>query len=204
MAKVSFKRIENSSSINSYPIEDGSVIISKDGKMFIDYDNTRASVGGTPDTAMSDSSTNSVQNKVVKKFVEDSISDLNQVSVTTLWENPNPRNAFASQTITLNSSDYDYIEVIYFGFGQSAYLFSGLQSVKAIPGYNIELTTVFYNNQSNVMLYAARSMRRTSDTVYSFTNAYYTSTDQSTTPRQMNDCCIPVKVIGYKYGKGLS
>lgn len=75
MAKVLFKRIVDSGLIDDYPIVDGSVFVTKDGKMFIDYDDTRAPVGGTPDTAMSDRSTNAVQNNVIKRYVDESIED---------------------------------------------------------------------------------------------------------------------------------
>ena len=76
MAKVSFKRIEDSALIDNYPIVDGSYYITKDGKSYADYDDLRVPIGGTPDSAMSDRSTNSVQNKVVKEYVDDVKSDV--------------------------------------------------------------------------------------------------------------------------------
>lgn len=75
MAKVSWKRINYSGNIDDLPINDGSVIITKDGKMYIDFGTERIAVGGTPDNEMSDISTNSVENKVVKEYVDNLIND---------------------------------------------------------------------------------------------------------------------------------
>lgn len=70
MAKVNFKRIESIDDLDSIPIEDGNFIVTGDGKTYIDYGSDRKGVGGTPDTEMSDTSINSVQNKVIKKYID--------------------------------------------------------------------------------------------------------------------------------------
>ena len=70
MANVLFKRLEDSSLLDDIPIVDGSLYVTKDGKLFIDYDNERHAIGGTPDTQMSSTSTNSVQNNVIKEYVD--------------------------------------------------------------------------------------------------------------------------------------
>lgn len=49
MAKVLFKRIEDSTNIDNIDIEDGAFIITKDGKTYVDYDETRVRINGTPD-----------------------------------------------------------------------------------------------------------------------------------------------------------
>ena len=70
MAKVKFKRISSSSQINNLPIEDGSFVITGDGKSYIDYGNNRVPTSGTPDDEMSDTSHNTVENKVIKEYVD--------------------------------------------------------------------------------------------------------------------------------------
>lgn len=75
MAKVNFKRIEDSSQIDDVAIEDGSFIVTGDGKSYIDYGENRVPTSGTPDSAMSDSSTNTVENKVIKEYVDDTVTD---------------------------------------------------------------------------------------------------------------------------------
>ena len=44
MANVLFKRIEDSSLINNYPITDGSFIVTKDGYVYVDYGNERVPI----------------------------------------------------------------------------------------------------------------------------------------------------------------
>lgn len=43
------------------------------------------------------------------------INALKEMQLVKLWENSNPTNSFASQTITLSSSDYDYL-IWFYGF----------------------------------------------------------------------------------------
>jgi len=76
MAKVKFKRIPCSSQINDLPIEDGSFVITGDGKSYIDYGNDRIPTNGTLDTEISDTSRNAVENKVIKEYVDDAIGGL--------------------------------------------------------------------------------------------------------------------------------
>lgn len=70
MAKVKFKRISSSSQINNLPVEDGAFIVTGDGKSYVDYDNNRIPTSGTPDTEMSDTSRNTVENKVIKEYID--------------------------------------------------------------------------------------------------------------------------------------
>jgi hypothetical protein len=70
MAKVSFKRIEDSGNIDNVEVEDGSFIVTGDGKTYIDYGDSRIAIGGTPDSEMSDISRNTVENKVIKEYVD--------------------------------------------------------------------------------------------------------------------------------------
>lgn len=71
MAKVQFKRVENVDDLDSIPVEDGNFVVTGDGKTYVDYGNERKGIGGTPDNEMSDFSTNSVENKVIKKYIDD-------------------------------------------------------------------------------------------------------------------------------------
>ena len=75
MAKVNFKRIENSENIDTIDVVDGNFIITGDGKSYIDYGTDRIPTSGTPDTEMSDTSRNTVENKVIKEYVDNISSD---------------------------------------------------------------------------------------------------------------------------------
>ena len=70
MANVLFKRVEDSTQLDNIPVVDGSFYVTGDGKTFIDYGEERLPVGGTPDTEMSDRSTNAVENNVIKQYVD--------------------------------------------------------------------------------------------------------------------------------------
>lgn len=76
MAKVNFKRINSSNDINNIPIVDGSFIATGDGKSYVDFGSNRIPIGGTPDNTMSDSSSNSVENRVIKQYVDTQVNKL--------------------------------------------------------------------------------------------------------------------------------
>lgn len=80
MAKVDFRRVATNAEINNIEVKDGQFIVTGEGKSFIDYNNRRIPTNGTPDTEMSDTSTNSVENKIVKKYVDDSIEESHEMS----------------------------------------------------------------------------------------------------------------------------
>lgn len=92
MSKVVFNRIEDSSLIDNYPIEDGSFWVTGDGKTYVDYGDERIAVGGTPDTEMSDRSQNAVQNNVIKAYVDDKVLDVYSTTETKIgkWINGKP------------------------------------------------------------------------------------------------------------------
>lgn len=78
MAKVNFKRISNSALIDNIDIEDGSFIVTGDGKAYVDYEEERIPICGTPDFEMNDESTNSVENKVIKKYIDKKVEFLTE------------------------------------------------------------------------------------------------------------------------------
>lgn len=74
MAKVEFTRVETNDDVENIDIKDGRFIVTGEGKAFVDYGENRIGIGGTPDTQMSDSSTNSVENRVIKGYVDNEIT----------------------------------------------------------------------------------------------------------------------------------
>ena len=180
MAEVKFKRIESSSSINTIPFSDGNFIVTKDGKTFIDYGNDRINPGLNTDIQMSDNSRNAVENKVIKKYVDDMYKKL---AGEIVWTNPNPTDTFGAQTITLEkafSDGYDSYEIL---FAQST-TNHRLMSTGIIHGsYG---TILGYN--TNVNYY-----RPTIDGSYDQTITFEEC-------RPSNDNCIPMYVIFYNKG----
>ena len=82
MAKVLFKRYETDLEAQESDVVDGQFIVTKDGTSYIDYGNERIPFGGTPDTQMSDTSQNAVQNKVIKEYVDGALETQNVYSTT--------------------------------------------------------------------------------------------------------------------------
>ena len=103
-----------------------------------------------------------------------------------LWTNPDPTQTFNSQNITLNSSDYDILEV----YNAQATSNTRLQNSRIIKGYDGIIYTIFDTGSS-----ARRTLTRISDT------SYTVGTVQGETEYSgNNNFIIPLYVIGYKTG----
>lgn len=100
-----------------------------------------------------------------------------------LWENPNPTDSFAAQTITLSSDDYEVYEIFYTGRGNT----NGLISARSIKGRGTELNSAFVDGS----LLFQRIVTYMSGTSLKFENAYYGTS-------VANGYIKPIKVIGYK------
>lgn len=186
MANVLFNRVEDSTQLDNIPVVDGSLYVTGDGKTFIDYGEERLPVGGTPDTEMSDRSTNAVENKIIKQYVDNSI-----ISRKILWANPNPTADFSPQNITLSSDDYDILEF----FWRSDVAGNRVYSTRTLKGYSVQ--SDLYST-----VVPTRAWRRradyVSDTSYSVGNCIRMEYNQ--TAYNENGYCVPIYVIGYKTG----
>lgn len=99
-----------------------------------------------------------------------------------LWENPNTTQAFASQTISLNSADYDFLVWIgRYSTGNSYGI-----SLKILKGQNVMLSVVADNGNRVV-----RTASYVSDTSYSVDGGTYNGNAD-------NSFCIPIAVYGIK------
>ena len=116
-------------------------------------------------------------------------------SYKVLWENPSPTSSFASQNITLNSSDYNYYEIIY----------------KDNPSGNRALSTGIIPKGYGARMQLSGGWggthlttdRRETTYVDATTFAIpscitYDQTGSSTSYGTNNDSIIPIRVIGYK------
>lgn len=186
MANVLFKRVEDSTQLDNIPVVDGSFYVTGDGKSFIDYGEERLPVGGTPDTEMSDRSRNTVENNVIKQYVDDSI-----ISRKILWTNPNPNADFLAQSIVLSDSDYDMLEFFY----RSDMVGKRMASIKCLKGYSLQFDMFSMGFATRRW---ARRLEFVSDTQYSVGDASVWEQGQST--QVLNEQCVPLYVIGYKTG----
>lgn len=124
-------------------------------------------------------------------FINNALNN-KQNKITTLWTNSNPATAFAQQTITLSSSDYDiliFICQLFSGDGASGrkYItgtFKGNNVTLSVPG----------NYAGNACVFE-RDASRTSDTKYGIGGC---TVRYGTTTVSENSFAIPYKVIGIK------
>lgn len=117
----------------------------------------------------------------------DKLSD----AVTIGWSNSNPSNQFVEQTITLNTSDYDYYEII-FSLTSTNYKTTA-STGKIQRGYNGYLNYVGGTGQLTGF---SRNTLVEADNKIKFESAIRANTGATE-----NDRCIPQKVILYKIGR---
>lgn len=108
-----------------------------------------------------------------------------------LWTNPNPTNEFASQTITLSSDDYDYLEFIF----KSDYNDSTkvIISGRTIKGYGIRAS---YTSITSFRFWS-RQINYNSETNYDIGDCMLIASSSGSVS---NTNLIPLYVIGYKTG----
>lgn len=108
---------------------------------------------------------------------------------TVLWENPNPAEIFSSQTLTLNSDDYDYLELYYrFDTTQNIVL-----TMKTLKGYGCRVFTVAGTSSGSEVYY--RDFIRYTATSFFMSTCFKAV---ATTESESNANIIPVKIVGYK------
>ena len=115
---------------------------------------------------------------------------------TLLWENPNPANQFAEQTITLSSNDYDYLKIFY----RYNTNYNRSLSIDILKGDSAELNACYVNTSGFGL--TTRHLNYVSDTEYNVTN--HMSTTCATTPSITTNLtgkggCIPLAIYGCKF-----
>ena len=106
---------------------------------------------------------------------------------TLLWTNSSPTSTFASQTITLSSSDYDILEI----FFKKTAGENNLISTKTLKSYNADLGYI-----DECVLFS-RKMQYVSDTKYKFLSGSYL-TPAMTQITTDNTRSVPIYIVGYK------
>lgn len=161
MAKVQFKRYETDAEAQLADVVDGQFIITKEGTSYTDYGNERIAFGGTPDTQMSDISQNTVQNKVIKEYVDGALERQNIYSTTErvigTYSDGKP---LYQKTINGTVSDggelASNVDTLVNIYGQGSHTGSSIWRV--VPyyeywnGYNFILTANKLRNSSSVVL----------------------------------------------------
>jgi hypothetical protein len=114
-----------------------------------------------------------------------------------LWTNSSPTSSFTSQNITLTSTNYDMVEVVYALLNQNNYAYR--KSTGRIPyeqGKKIQAEIIDYDGYIGLVVYK-RLITMTSKTEFAITDSDKLWTTGGGTD---NARCIPLYVIGYKTG----
>lgn len=119
-------------------------------------------------------------------------------SAKLLWTNPNPNNGFNPQDITLNSDDYDILEIYYYDWCGDNESYKDMLVQKAIKGYDFLLhSQITYNNKA----YAGnRRVTYVNDTTLHFQNTHGIIDNSSFNTGLFVKWNVPLYVIGYKAG----
>ncbi len=108
---------------------------------------------------------------------------------TMLWTNPNPASEFETQNITLNSNDYDVLEIYYVDDITT----SMMNTVKTKKGYG---TNMSYMSDSSIHWWT-RKIECVSDNELLISKCTLVL---ETKPLTDNAKCVPIYVVGYKTG----
>lgn len=123
----------------------------------------------------------------MQNIINDNITDTIETNVgKVLWENTNPQ-AISTMTITLNSSDYDYYEILY-TYGNSTSSTAMLSTGKILKGYGTSLQFAYYSGGIQL---------RKRDITY--TNETSLSVSASNGSDVSTQNMIPRLVLGYKF-----
>ena len=129
--------------------------------------------------------------KINDKLTKDIRDRISNITGKILWTNPNPMSEFASQTITLNSNDYDYLEFIF----KSDYDDStkAIISGRTIKGYGVRTS---YTSITSFKFWS-RQINYNSETNYDIGDCMVITSNSGSVS---NTNLIPLYVIGYKTG----
>lgn len=111
-----------------------------------------------------------------------------------LWYNDNFENIFNPQTITLNSSEYDELEIYFIRNNRSI---NGEEVVQKLSKGK-ELMAIYISQDTNEHPFLIRRyITNPTNLTLTFSNALFCYFNQ-TTPSTNNNMLIPYKIIGYK------
>ncbi|MGN1167200.1 MAG: hypothetical protein ACI4S2_12335 [Lachnospiraceae bacterium] len=118
------------------------------------------------------------------------------VSIDKLWENASPTSNFASQTISLNLTDYDFIIVVFrYSIASNKYI-SAMAPINH-DGVGNQVFGSFAIGEGGAMLAHWRQTSEVSDTKITFMDGYKSTANSNAVD---NSYCIPVEIFG---GKGV-
>lgn len=121
-------------------------------------------------------------------------TNISNIKGAILWTNSDPSGDFASQTITLSSSDYDVLGIYYYDYKVS----KNMYYTQCLKGASFTLDSQLFVAGNYFIV--SRVFSRTSDTSFTVDNAVGISASAPSTTALHNDQVIPVYIVGYKTG----
>ena len=113
---------------------------------------------------------------------------------TLLWTNPNPTSSFSAQTISLDLSKYDMVEIS--AFYSVTEDVNKMLTTSIVPANSLGSVS---SQQGNGSAFANRKVTLSSNAI-TFTACVQ---HYGTTSREnINTCCVPYKIYGIKFGGG--
>lgn len=109
-----------------------------------------------------------------------------------LWTNSSPNSVFAPQDITLNSSNYNYLEIYFKSFTDQ----NIIKSIKVEKGQNALLDCSFFFQNSTYI--GTRIVEYTNDTTLYANSGRRIIQNAQIVNSEDNGWIIPTKIIGYK------
>lgn len=106
-----------------------------------------------------------------------------------LWVNDSPSSAFPVQTITLNSDDYDVLDIYYSDTANST---TTIFCVSATKGYNADLMRTGGTHHTGTII--VRIMEYVNDTTLKFQSCYSSGSGDAA----VNSTNVPIKIVGRK------
>lgn len=154
---------------------------------------------GTPVALFSVAAVQIPDGAVTGDMLSDDVTalSLGGISITKLWENASPTSTFAAQTIALDLSVYDAVEIYY--YGQLDHLGYGYRSARFSMGIQGAITHAEPIGNLAYILSATRRVKATTTGVV-FGTGYSTYVGaSSTTPTNPDNAdCVPYQIYGIK------
>lgn len=153
--------------------------ITYDDKQYLNQNADIPAINKVQDTDMNE----------IKAVVNNNAQEVTNITGQILWTNSNPTSTFTSQSIDLQNSDFDTIQIVFY----QAYNILRFQTTGTIPIGDSLITTMF-NAKSYIRNFSVSNNILTFDDCKTYNS--YNSTDSIVN----NNAIIPLYVIGYKTG----
>lgn len=141
----------------------------------------------------------------VRKKVSDIVSSLNRKTETKLlWTNPNPTSAFAAQTVSLDLSNYDMVEIAFYQATSQLYTHTKRIVVGSVSDLGVVATRFLETSGTSTSGTWSTSRQvnvKTTGVIFG-AGAYEYTYNNGNNHVVNNSYTVPLKIYGIKLGGG--